>query len=343
MNRIAQSSPEKRAEIFGETADRKGLPEAVVEKDFWVCWMLQQLFSLETFAECLLFKGGTSLSKVFHAIERFSEDIDLAVDYTALGFTGKKDPRQLGISKTQRSRILSEMLTECQRFIAGEFLAELSRHCESVLGPKGHWDLRVSPDDPNIVLFQYPEGSRQPVSYVRPLVVLEMGTHAEFVPRGRFQIRPFAMEEFPLLGNGCEITVLLAKRTFWEKVTILHAEFHRPVEKQTPHRYSRHYYDVAMLAKGPVKDEALADLELLSRVVRHKRDFYPAAWASYETAQPGALRLAPRKERVTALVQDYHQMGVMIFGEQPSWDAVLSGLEVLEEELNHIPAAERSH
>ena len=89
--------------MFAETADRKGLAEAIIEKDFWVCWMLKQLFSIDALSGRLLFKGGTSLSKVFHAINRFSEDIDLAVDYAALGFTGDRDPRREDISKTKRS------------------------------------------------------------------------------------------------------------------------------------------------------------------------------------------------------------------------------------------------
>ena len=86
MNRVARLDPSRRAELFRETADRMGLSEAVVEKDFWVCWTLKQIFTIEQFNERLLFKGGTSLSKVFGAIQRFSEDIDLAVDYTLLGF-----------------------------------------------------------------------------------------------------------------------------------------------------------------------------------------------------------------------------------------------------------------
>src|SRR5438105_13956416 len=89
-----------RADVFAETAERKVLAEAIIEKDFWVCWTLKQLFSIEALVGRLLFKGGTSLSKIFHAINRFSEDIDLAVDYAALGFTGSRDPRQENISKS---------------------------------------------------------------------------------------------------------------------------------------------------------------------------------------------------------------------------------------------------
>lgn len=85
MNNVAQMPARERAELFAETAERKVLPEAIIDKDFWVCWVLKQLFSIEALTGRLLFKGGTSLSKIFHAINRFSEDIDLAVDYAALG------------------------------------------------------------------------------------------------------------------------------------------------------------------------------------------------------------------------------------------------------------------
>src|SRR6266478_1195417 len=122
VNKIAQMSTKDRTGIFSETADRKNVSEAIVEKDFWVCWVLKQLFSIEALTNRLLFKGGTSLSKIFHAINRFSEDIDLAVDYPALGFTGSRDPRQENISKSKRADILKEMMAKCQRYIGGEFL-----------------------------------------------------------------------------------------------------------------------------------------------------------------------------------------------------------------------------
>src|SRR6202048_3462010 len=126
-------SPQERADVFTETATRKGVSEAIVEKDFWVCWVLQQLFTIETLAGRLLFKGGTSLSKVFHAINRFSEDIDLAVDYAALGFVGDHDPRQDNLSKTKRNIILGEMMDACQLYIGTEFIHALDKRCREVL------------------------------------------------------------------------------------------------------------------------------------------------------------------------------------------------------------------
>ena len=338
MNRIAQLAASARAEIFVETANRRALPEALIEKDFWVCWTLAQIFSIEQLKAGLLFKGGTSLSKVFGVIERFSEDIDLAVDYTMLGFTGARHPLAPGLSRTKQMALLSDMLGACQSYIAGEFLDRLRTRCIEVLGQEGPWRLAVDEHDPNMVHFLYPPAVQAQVAYVAPRVTLELGTHAEFIPSGQFTIQAFAAAEFPKLFERAEapVTSLLAKRTFWEKATILHAEFHRPPAKTLPGRYSRHYYDVAMMAARSVKQEAFADLNLLAAVVKHKQTFYASGWAQYPLAVPGTFRLAPPKSRIQALRQDYREMAVMIFGEPPPFEQIIEKLAELEKELNAL-------
>jgi len=339
LNRIARMPAEERAAIFAETAERRGLSEAIIEKDFWVCWTLKQLFSIESLSGRLLFKGGTSLSKVFHAINRFSEDIDLAVDYAALGFTGERDPRQEGISRSKRNAILDAMMAECQRYIGDEFLKALQGRCEEILGAEA-WSLGVSDRDLNVVRFHYPPASTGQLAYVAPQVVLELGTHAEFVPRERFTIKSFVAEEFPSVVSEGKVAVLalLAKRTFWEKATILHGEYHRPADKPLPDRYSRHYYDVAMLARGPIRAEALADLRLLDQVVRHKETFYASAWSRYDLARVGSFHVIPAEARVRDLARDYRNMSAMIFGEPPPFEAIMETLSELEREINNEDA-----
>jgi hypothetical protein len=167
--------------------------------------------------------------------------------------------------------------------------------------------------------------------------ILELGTHAEFVPHDGFTIRSFAAEEFSqVVADGdVGVVALLAKRTFWEKATILHAEYYRPPEKPLPHRYSRHYYDVAMLAQGPIRADALAHRDLLAQVVRHKETFYPSGWARYDLARPGSFRLVPVENRVAALERDYRNTGVMMFGDPPKFDWIVEALKVREQEINH--------
>ena len=186
MNAIARLAANQRADLFGETADRRGLSSAVVEKDFWVCWVLKQLFSIEAFSGRLLFKGGTSLSKISHAINRFSEDIDLAVDYAALGFTGIRDPRREGLSRTKQTKLLAEMLRDCQRYVGAEFIGEFRTRCVAALGPESNWRTAVDDRDPNVVRFHYPTAITARLAYISPQVVLELGTHAEFIPRDAF-------------------------------------------------------------------------------------------------------------------------------------------------------------
>jgi hypothetical protein len=338
VNAIARMAANQRADLFGETANRRGLSGAVVEKDFWVCWVLKQLFSIEAFAGRLLFKGGTSLSKIFHAINRFSEDIDLAVDYAALGFTGLRDPRREGLSRTKQAKLLAEMLRDCQHYIGNEFIGEFRTRCVETLGADGNWRTGVDDRDPHVVRFHYPTAITARLAYISPQVVLELGTHAEFIPRDNFTIRPFAAEEFPTLiaEPEVQVTALLAKRTFWEKATILHAQYHRGPEKPVPARYSRHYYDVAMLSGTSIKDEALSALQLLRDVVRHKETFYPAAWARYDLAVPGSLKLVPVGAGVSALRQDYRDMAMMIFGDPPRFENVIEKLTALEGEMNAL-------
>jgi hypothetical protein len=227
------------------------------------------------------------------------------------------------------------MMAECRRYIGSEFLDALKGRCGEILGTTDAWSLSVS-EDPNVVQFRYPAATAKNLDYVSPQVVLELGTHAEFVPHDRFTIRSFAAEEFPKVVTDGDATVvaLLAKRTFWEKATILHAEFYRPVEKPLPDRYSRHYYDVAMLAQGPIRAEALADMPLLAQVVKHKETFYPSAWARYDLARAGSFRVVPAENRVAALERDYRGMGVMIFGESPALDGMMETLAALEQEIN---------
>lgn len=259
------------------------------------------------------------------------------MDYAALGFRGEQDPRQENISKTKRAAILDKMMAECRRYIGTEFLDVLRTRCREILGTTDAWSLDVSGQDPNVVQFRYPSSSAKSVAYVAPQVVLELGTHAEFVPHDRFTIRSFAGEEFPKVVADSDIAVvaLLAKRTFWEKATILHAEYHRPLDKPMPDRYSRHYYDVAMMAEGNIHGEALADRELLAQVVSHKETFYPSGWARYDLARPGSIRLVPVEKRIGHLERDYRNMGVMIFGEEaPPFAWIMERLAALEKEIN---------
>ncbi|MFB3906734.1 MAG: nucleotidyl transferase AbiEii/AbiGii toxin family protein, partial [Acidobacteriota bacterium] len=152
----------------------------------------------------------------------------------------------------------------------------------------------------------------------------------------RGTVQPYAAEEFPNLFTEpvCSVVALDVERTFWEKATILHEEAHRPPDNVLPPRYSRHYYDLALLAASPVKKRAFGQLDLLSRVIQHKKFFFRRSWSNYDAARPGTFRLLPASERIAELKRDYNKMTVMIFGEPPAFDSLLESLGKLEAEIN---------
>lgn len=166
---------------------------------------------------------------------------------------------------------------------------------------------------------------------------LEFGARGDPWPTEEKTIRPYAADEFPDLFEDpdCTVTVLAARRTFWEKATALHAEAHRPENSPTPQYISRHYYDVAMLLDTPEGEAVAKDFDLLAQVVRHKAVYFRSSWASYDTARPGTLRLMPADHRLKDLRADYQAMQAMMFDENaPSLDEVLERIEKLQDAIN---------
>ena len=324
MNRLATESPQFRRNLFIETGNRIKIPPAMVEKDFWVCWSLGKLFGHPELSKVILFKGGTSLAKVFHLIERFSEDIDLIIDWRLL----TKESPTTKRSKTQQD-IFNEKINElAQVYIREKMLAEIGK----TVGPC--CTAEISTDDPHIVNISFPASFSD--SYLRPYIQLEIGSLAAWVPNEEYEIRPYAADAFPDVFEKpeCKVRAIRAERTFWEKITILHQEAFRPDDKPQPPGYSRHYYDTAMMSLSPVKKAALPDTELMRNVVEFKKQFYPRKWANYDKAVPGTFRLVPQEHVMGALKTDYSKMGNMIFGKYPKFEEIMEILRGLEKEIN---------
>jgi hypothetical protein len=327
MDDVARLPVNDRADLFTAAALRRGLTAAIIEKDFWVCWTLKRVFTLAAPPAGLLFKGGTSLSKVFGVIERFSEDVDLSFDRAGLGFGGNSDPLNAPTGK-RRKHGLEALGETCRRVVREQLLPQFARAVGEALGEPapGTWQLEPADDDPDgqTLLFRYPAGtaphSADEPAYIRPVVRLEIGARSDHWPAVDAAITSYAAAEFPSAFRepGCRVRVLAAERTFWEKATVLHMWHHAPADKKFRDRQSRHYYDVVRLYEHELGKAAIRDVELLLKVARHKEVFFPAAWARYADARPGTLRLVPPKDRLPELEQDYRKMQEMIFGEPPS-------------------------
>ena len=329
MESVARLSRDDRRDLFAETAALKGMTPAIVEKDFWVCWTLGRLFAHADLSRLLMFKGGTSLSKVFNLIERFSEDIDLILDWRVV--VGDVDPL-VERSATKQEALNKTIDTKAADYIGGEMLRMIS----NVVAPLCRCELAA--DDRHALNVIYPAAFSD--AYLRPEVRLEIGPLAAWMPYDTFQIRSYAAEVFPRLFKqpDCAVQAIRAERTFWEKATILHHEANRPAGNPQPLRYSRHYYDLAMMAAATVKNAALADLALLADVVAFKQRFYPRGWAQYDLAKPGTFKLIPAGQVLAAVEKDYAQMRNMIFGRYRAFDETMAVLQDLEHEINALDA-----
>jgi hypothetical protein len=338
MDAVLQLSPRQRVELFEQTTQATGMDAVIIEKDFWVCWTLKELFALPAMGEHLIFKGGTSLSKVFKIIERFSEDIDVSIDRNFLGFGGANEP-EAGASNKEKQRRIEALRTACQKKIAEELLPALEAAIKAKVGRGEKWSLRSDDEDldQQTLLFEYPTSfPPDATGYIRRTVKIEMGARADHWPSESKTVTPYVAEQFPqgFKEPSCAVKVLSAERTFWEKATILHAEFHRPADKPMPERFSRHYCDFHELVRKGVARSATAKPELLARVAQHKSLFFKTSWARFGEATRGSLRIAPQEERVKALRDDYAKMQQMFFGEPPAFDDIITLLNQWEREFN---------
>jgi hypothetical protein len=331
MDKVAGLPANQRNELFQASADARQLQPAIIEKDFWACWVLRKLFGADELKGKLVFKGGTSLSKVHGLIERFSEDIDLVLAWGLIGYGDDGvDPWQEQPSVNKQNRFNEEFNRNAANYIRGTLCPLIEKITVSVDSIR--WVIHER--EPHVIEVHYPASFGSAAFH--PELKLEIGPLASWIPKGNHSIRPYAAEDFPKVFDDpdCPLVAITAERTFWEKATILHQQAHRT--GSMPSRYSRHYYDLYRMAQSDVATLALADLSLLDDVVKFKQRFYHCGWASYDTAKPGTFKLMPTESGVAELRKDYAAMRPMFFSDPPEWNKVLVGLKTLEDQINSV-------
>jgi len=273
--------------------------------------------------------------KVFGVIDRFSEDIDLSVSPGFLDIS--EELVEQAASRNQRTRRMEELETACSERVRDRFLPELERIATEALGqrrggaPWMEFQIDLTTRSPG-VLFHYPSNAPPGFEYLRRFVKLEFGSLTDQRPVGKHAIRPWVAEIFPdiLPDFHCDVV----ERTFWEKATILHSEYHRETGKPLRDSFSRHYSDTAALARDALAETALARDDLRRRVVDWKSRFFPANWARYDLAKPGTFRLAPPIDRLPELRRDYRAMQDMFFRMPPPFEEMLNTIRDLERRIN---------
>lgn len=335
MNNFARLPLGEQQAYFQETANRRNLRLWTVEKDFWVCWMLGVLFGPSGLGSHLVFKGGTSLSKVYGVILRFSEDIDLSVSPDWLGFAGPPPE-----SRSGRQKWFDKLQDTCLDRVR-EIQPDLENIVQDRLGVQKagvpyfafeEEDVTHSP----ILLFIYPSRPAGGPRERRQRIKLEFGSLTDQQPTGAHIVTPWVAEEFPdqFVAPSCPVTALEAERTFWEKATLLHAYYHYPAEKKLPPRLARHIYDVHCLANDPIGEKALNDTALFARVAEFKSLFFKSSWTHYETAHSDTLRLVPSESRIQEWRNDYASTAEMFIGTPPPFEVLIETLHRLEAQIN---------
>lgn len=327
MKKIASLNEKDRRELFSETAARKNIVSPAIEKDFWLCWVLMIIFEDPALSKILRLKGGTSLSKCYNLIDRFSEDIDLILDWTVLTDEDPSEPKE---SNTKQDIFNTKLKQLAIEYIKDDLLPILQEKIEP------YCKAEIDAHDGNTINIIYPKAFSD--TYLRPEIKLEIGPLASMVPHNACRVKPYSAEVSPeqFQQSEIEVVAITAERTFWEKVTILHVEAHRPEDKTQPHRYSRHYYDVFKMFDTDIEANALQDLDLLEDVGAFKQRFYPRGWANYDSAKPGTMKLIPGNSRIVTLKKDYEEMRVMIFGEYPEFDLIIDKLKSFQYKLNNL-------
>ncbi|MFT3778293.1 MAG: nucleotidyl transferase AbiEii/AbiGii toxin family protein [Ottowia sp.] len=337
---IAADDGERR-DLFLAASARLGTAVQNVEKDFWVCWTLDALFNgLPAGGPRLLFKGGTSLSKAFGLVPRFSEDIDVTVFRDDLGQSVDVVELDALSGKKRRAR-LDAVRAACQAYIAGPLLEQLGALAASVM-PADRFRLELDAEDRDgqTILFWYPVvTARGENGYIRSAVKIESGAKSALDPHVSATVVPYVAQDLPdvdLAIGG--VTTVKPERTFWDKVVILHGlrQWHerRGELRHGGQRVSRHYYDVHQMMRSGEATQWAADHALALDCARHARLFFGSADLGLDAAAPGTFTLTPSAAMRDALARDYEAMAGMVFGDVPRLEDVLESVRQLEEAIN---------
>jgi predicted nucleotidyltransferase component of viral defense system len=324
-------SKERRIEILNQTTELTGLPSVAIEKDWWVTLALSTSFSLP-YSKNIVFKGGTSLSKGWDLIERFSEDIDLAIDRKFFGFEGD-------ISKTQIKKLRKE---SCE-FISTKFLEDLTKvltdikaidECKLIAQP-----VIDSDKDPQTIEIHY-NSLVDTSEYLPQRILIEVSSRSLMEPTENREINSIISANFPKQNFATKpfaISTVLPQRTFLEKVFLIHEEFSQKPEKIRIERLSRHLYDLEKLMDTEHGIEALKNTELYNNIIAHRKRFNTIRGIDYSNHVPSKIKIIPPDAVIKDYEKDYEAMtNFMIYGNALSFGELKKRILELQNRINEI-------
>ncbi|HMG14261.1 MAG TPA: nucleotidyl transferase AbiEii/AbiGii toxin family protein, partial [Saprospiraceae bacterium] len=332
MNKWLALPDDTKRNAYIQIAEKTGMSPFAVEKDWWVVQALTAIFEMEV-AKHLVFKGGTSLSKAWNLIQRFSEDIDLAIDREYLGFKGD-------LSKSQLTRLRKA----ASLYTSGPFFEALKAKFQekgiSVLEFKVV-EANNSDQDPRIIEVFYPNVIDAP-GYMQPKIQIEIGCRSLKEPYTNQSISSLVYEEYAdrdFTEPPITVPTVNPERTFLEKIFLLHEEFQKATDVIRVNRLSRHLYDIVKLSKSPFAEMALIDKELYNTIVNHRHKFTRVGGVNYNLHHPSTINIIPNSEILKKWEDDYKTMvDYMIYElEPPSFDEIITELTILKNRINALP------
>lgn len=301
----------------------------ILEKDIWICWVLGELFTLTI---PMAFKGGTSLSKAYGLINRFSEDVDITIDYRY--FSPKTDLTK-SISRNALDKLNEHLKSNIAQYTKTTVLPLFEEKFKNEFNDK-NFKIELSEDGEKLRIY-YPTLFENEYSYLQNNVLIEFGGRNSTEPNEERVIKTLlsnAVNELAL--PTAKVKVLSPLRTFWEKVTLIHVECHRGRLTSSPERLSRHWYDLAKLSESWVGANALSNRDILEDVVMHKKAFFRASYANYDDCLNKKFKLVPNENAISNLKIDYEAMqNAGMFSENPpSFYQLIMDIKKLENRIN---------
>ncbi|MBU0729432.1 MAG: nucleotidyl transferase AbiEii/AbiGii toxin family protein [Proteobacteria bacterium] len=329
--------PDKeQREILRISQAQLNIAESILEKDVWVSYVLDLIFNRLALGHRFMFKGGTSLSKCYGMINRFSEDIDLSLNMEELGFGGSNSPENT-LSKTQRKKRLDELKEAGNRYTEETLFPSLQEKITEEIPVKSD-NIYLEKDDSDAlnIIVEYDSQCSDNTynNYFEPKIRIEPGAKARHKPTENVQIFPLIGDSIPEFKTKFTVKVLIPARTFWEKATYIHVVNNHNNPEKFRIKVSRHLYDLAIMADHPEGKAALNDFDLLSQVVEHKSLYFASGWADYSGAKPGTIQLMPPPELMDAYKSDYKAMDLMFYQDPPAFDELIAKIQQIEKKIN---------
>jgi predicted nucleotidyltransferase component of viral defense system len=334
MSKFLQLPVEEQIKHISKSMFSLNLPNVAIEKDVWVTAVLRSLFALP-YANQISFKGGTSLSKCWNLIQRFSEDVDIAINREYFGFQGE----------TFTIREISKKLRKATcKFCRNTLQYDLTKQMIADGIPANLFSVSmnitdITTIDPEKIFIEYKSVFNE-VSYIKNTVILEINGRSMKEPLEKVEIQSFIDEILPQAAfaeKPFEIQVVAPERTFLEKVCLLHEEFaKKDQEKIRVNRMSRHIYDIARMLDTPIAEKALNNSDLYKHIIAHRRMFQAMKDFDYDTLLPATINIIPPDSVIARWEDDYTKMQTMIYGESPSFETMIDKIKQLNERINQI-------